>query len=45
MAEVNANLKKLISAVEQGGVVMLDSNKIGEYLPKILQLNEFKIGG
>lgn len=44
MAEVNANLKKLISVVEQGGVVMLDSNRVGEFLPKMLALNEFKIG-
>ena len=44
MAEVNINLKKLISVVEQGGVVMLDSNKIGEHLPKMIQLNDSKIG-
>ena len=44
MAEVNINLKKLISVVEHVGVVMLDSNKIGEHLPKMIQLNDSKIG-
>lgn len=44
MAEVNANLKKLISVVEQGGVVVLDGNKVGNYLPKFLQLNASSIG-
>ncbi len=40
MAQVNANLEKLISLVEQGGDVFIDGSKVG----KSLQLASSKIG-
>lgn len=44
MSGIEKKLDKLISVVEQGGDVYLDSNKIGTHLPKMMALNQSKIG-